>query len=223
MKKVVLVLSLVFCSSIIGQSVNNIELEKQKLKQSKLFSDTNVIISTMYNIIALEGENSTYKDSLAFTYFSNRNYVSSFLVADDILKRNPDNEAMLEIKAFSLESVGAYDKSIESYQALLAKSNNNFHAYKIAGMQLAMKKFDEALVSIRKAGQLADTGKINVSFQVNKNYNQQVNLKAAIAYLEGLILVNLEKKKEAKVAFEKAIQLFPDFVVAKSKLTTLQI
>ena len=223
MKKVVLIISLVFCGSIVGQSISNLELEKQILKQSRMFSDNNVLISSMYNIIALEGENSTYKDSLAYTYLSNRKYVSCFLVADDILKRNPDNEEMLEIKAFSLESVGALEKAIEAYQALLLKTNSNYHAYKIAGMQMGLKKFDEALLSVKKADELADTGKIDVSFQVNKNYNQQVNLKASIAYLEGLILINLEKNKEAKVALEKAVTLFPDFVLAKSKLTTLDI
>jgi len=222
MKKIVLIVSLVFGFSMFAQNESNIALEKQKLNQSKLFSDTNVLISSMYNIIALEGENSTYKDSLAYVYFNERNYVSCFLVANDVLKRNPDNEQMLEIKAISLESVGALDKAIEAYQALFVKTNNNYHVYKIAGMQLGLKKFDEALLSVKKADQLADTGKIKVAFQVNKNYNQQVALKAAIAYLEGIIFENLEKKKEAKIAFERAVSLFPDFVVAKSKLLTIE-
>jgi len=222
MKKIVLIISLVFGFSMFAQNESNIALEKQKLNQSKLFSDTNVLISSMYNIIALEGENSTYKDSLAYVYFNERNYVSCFLVANDVLKRNPDNEQMLEIKAISLESVGALDKAIEAYQALFVKTNNNYHVYKIAGMQLGLKKFDEALLNVKKADQLADTGKIKVAFQVNKNYNQQVALKAAIAYLEGIIFENLEKKKEAKIAFERAVSLFPDFVVAKSKLLTIE-
>ena len=88
---------------------------------------------------------------------------------------------------------------------------------------MALKKPTEALQSIKKADLLADTGKIKVTFQVNKNYNQQVDLKAAIAYLEGLILISSEKNKEAKVAFEKAVKVFPDFVLAKSKLSTLVI
>ncbi len=223
MKRIIFIVTLVCCGSIVGQSINNIELEKQKLKQAKMFNDSNVSISSMYNLIALEGENSVYKDSLAYTYFSDRNYVSCFLVADDILKRNPDNEKMLEIKAISLESVGALEKAMESYQKLLLKTNSNYHAYKIAGLQMALKKPTEALQSIKKADLLADTGKIKVTFQVNKNYNQQVDLKAAIAYLEGLILISSEKNKEAKVAFEKAVKVFPDFVLAKSKLSTLVI
>ena len=102
------------------------------------------------------------------------------------------------------------------------KTKNNYHAYKIAGLQLGLKEYEEALKSVQVAANLVDKGEINVSFQVNKNYNQQVPLKAAIAYLEGLIYSNLEKDKEAKLAFEKAIQKFPDFVVAKSKLLTIE-
>jgi tetratricopeptide (TPR) repeat protein len=93
----------------------------------------------------------------------------------------------------------------------------------LAGLQLALNKFDEALVSVKKADELPDAGTIKVTFQVNKNYNQNVDLKAAIAYLEGIISLNLEKNKEAKTSFERAVKLFPDFVLAKSKLTTLDI
>jgi len=163
-----------------------------------------------------------YKDSLAYLYFNERNYVSCFLVTKDVLKNKPQNVELLEMNAISLESIGALEQSIESYKTLLLKSNDNYHAYKIAGLQLAMKKYDEALVSIKKADQLADDGKMNVTFQVNKNYNQNVPLKPSISYLQGLIELNLDKRTEAKISFERAVKLFPEFVLAKSKLTTLE-
>jgi len=100
-------------------------------------------------------------------------------------------------------------------------THNNYHAYKLAGLHLALNKFEEAYTSIKKADQLPDSGELEVTFQVNKNFNENVNLKAAIAYLEGVIAVNLEKESEAKVSFERAIKLFPEFVLAKSKLETL--
>ena len=63
---------------------------------------------------------------------------------------------------------------------------------------------------------------VNISFQVNPNYNQNIKLKPAIAYLEGIISVGLKKNEEAKAAFERAILLFPDFVLAKSQLSALK-
>ena len=96
---------------------------------------------SMYKLIALEGANSTYKDSLAFIYFSSRKYGSCFLMANEVLERDPKNEPILEIKAIALESLGAIDKSLETYAELFELSNNNYHGYTLAKLQLAMKQY----------------------------------------------------------------------------------
>lgn len=221
MKNYIYLFAFIITTSAIAQNISTVELEKQKLKQALSYSDQTVATSAMYNIISLEGPQSTYKDSLAYMYFNSRNYISCFLVADDILKYNPNNLEILEMKAVSLETMGALEKSLESYNLLLSKSNDNYHAYKIAGILLALKKFDEALELAKKADTMSDNGEVTVSFQINKNYNQNVQLKPAIAYLEGLIYLGKEMNKEARISLERAIQLFPDFVLAKSKLSTL--
>ena len=222
MKNIFLISCLIFTTFAIGQA-NSLELEKEKMKQALAFGDKTVATNAMYNIIAAEGAMSTYKDSLAYLYFNSRNYVSCFLVTNDIISRKPENLELLEMNAISLESMGALEKASEAYANLLAKTSNNYHGYKLAGLQFGAKKFDEALVTIKKADQLPDDGAIKVNFQVNKNYNQNVDLKAAIAYLEGMISLGLKKDKEAITAFERAVKVFPDFVLAKSKITTLAV
>ncbi|SNR33713.1 tetratricopeptide repeat protein [Lutibacter flavus] len=222
MKNLVYIFTFIIATSAIAQSVNNLDLEKQKLKQALTYSDKVVAASAMYSIIAMEGERSTYKDSLAYLYFNDAKYVSCFLVTNDILKSKPDNLELLEMQSISLESMGAIAKAIENYQSLLSKTNNNYHAFKLAGLQLSLNKFDDAYQSIKKADQLPDDGTAKVTYQVNKNYNQNVDLKAAIAYLNGIIELNLEKKAEAKLSFMRAVNLFPDFVLAKSKITTIE-
>ncbi|MDO9038714.1 MAG: hypothetical protein Q7U59_10255, partial [Lutibacter sp.] len=171
--------------------------------------------------ILLEGPKSVYKDSLAYLYFNDRNFISCFLVTNDILKTNPGNLDLLEMNAISLESMGATEKAVEAYQNLFSKTNNNYHAYKLAGLQFGMNKNEDAYVSIKKADKLPDDASVKITFQVNKNYNQQVDLKAAIAYLEGIIAENLNKKNEAKISYARAIKLFPEFVLAKTKLDAL--
>ncbi|WP_298287388.1 hypothetical protein [uncultured Lutibacter sp.] len=222
MKQLLYIFSFVLATTAIAQNTTSTELQKQKIKQALAYGDKIIAADAMYSIVAIEGPQSTYKDSLAYLYFNARNFVSCFLVTNDILSYKENNLELLEMKAVSLENMGALDKAKETYASLLTKTNNNFHAYKIAGLELALNKFEEALVSIKKADQLPDDGKLSVTFQVNKNYNQNVSLKAAIAYLEGLTYLNLKKDKEAKASFERAVQLFPEFVLAKSKLTTLE-
>jgi tetratricopeptide (TPR) repeat protein len=212
-----------FGLTVVAQSGNNeaIALEKEVIRTAKKMGDPNVATYSMYKLIALEGANSTYKDSLAFVYFSSRKYASCFLMADEVLERNPKDQAMLELKAVSLESLGALDKSMDAFKELFALSNNNYHGYTLAKLQLAMKKYDDAYATIKKVETLNDPGKIKVTFSINQSHTQQIELLAAIPYLKGLIEEELKKNPEAKLSFEKALRIQPEFVLAKEKLDKL--
>lgn len=209
--------------SVIAQSGNAeaIKTEKEIIRNAKAMGDPSVATYSMYKLIALEGANSSYKDSLAYIYFSSRKYGSCFLMANEVLKREPDNQAILELKAISLESLGAIDKSMESYEELFALSSNNYHGYSLAKLQLAMKKNTEAYATINKVEGLNDSGKYKVTFNINQNHTQQVELLAAIPYLKGLIEEVLEKPDDAKLSYAKALKIQADFVLAKEKLDLL--
>jgi len=198
-----------------------LRLEKQVVEMAKRVGDPAVVKQGFYRIVAIEGESSTYKDSLAYVYFSARQYGPSFLMADEVIKRDPDHLEMLEIKAASLESLGAIDKSAEAYDQLFARSNNNFHGYNLAKLQFSLKKYEEAYKTIQEVEKLNDTGKYKITFSINANHVQQVELLAAIPYLKGLIEEELQKKPEAKVSYEKALKIQPDFVFAKERLEGL--
>ncbi len=218
MKNLIYILTFIITTSVVAQQNTTIAFEKSKLQLAKSYSDENVIASAIYNIIALEGPQSTYKDSLAYIYFNKRNFVSCFLVTNDLLKSKPDHLALLEMNAVSLESMGALDKALEAYEKIFTITNDNYQGYKLASIQFRMNKNEDAYGTIKKADQLSGDDTLKVTFQVNQNYSQNVDLKASIAYLEGLIAQSLEKTSEAKLSFERAIKLFPDFVLAKSKL-----
>ena len=221
MKNLIYIFTFILTSTAIAQNTTSIAFEKQKMQQAKMYNDESIILNSMYSLIAMEGPESSYKDSLAYVYFSKRSYVSCYLVTNDLLKTKPDNVELLEMSAVSLESMGALEKSKEAYVKLLSKTNDNYHAYKLAGLEFRMKQNEAAYATIKKAGQLVDKGELKVTFQVNENYNQNIELKAAISYLEGLIAVSLKKNAEARVNFERAIALSPDFILAKSKLEIL--
>lgn len=209
--------------SAFAQSGNaeTIKIEKEIIGNAKAMGDASVATYSMYKLIALEGANSTYKDSLAFIYFSSRKYGSCFLMANEVLKRDPKNEPILEIKAISLESLGAIDKSLEAYAELFVLSENNYHGYTTAKLQLTMKQYSEAYATIKKVEALNDSGNYKVTFSINQNHTQQIELLAAIPYLKGLIEQALEKPTDAKLSYNKALKIQPDFVLAKEKLDLL--
>lgn len=225
MMKYGIVLSLLFAFLSVNAQSNKSEavaLEKQIIKMAKTAGDPNVATLSMYKLIALEGENSTYKDSLAYVYFSSRRYAPCFMMASEVLKRDPNHKEMMELKAVSLESLGVYEKAAEAYKKLFAKTNNNYHGYNLAKLQYSLKKYDESYKTIQKVEKLNDSGKYKVTFSINQNHNQQVDLLAAIYYLKGLDAIKLNQKPLAKASFEKALKIQPDFVLAKDNLDDLK-
>lgn len=219
---VLLVIGSLFYS---GQAQNNrqdaIALEKEMVRFAKSMGDVAVTTSSMYRLIALEGDNSTYKDSLTYIYYSARKYASCFLMSNEVLKRDPKNKAVLELKALSLESLGALDKSMEAFKELFAVSNNNFHGYSLAKLQLTMKMYEEAYATIKQVEAINDEGIYKVNFAINQNHTQEVELLAAISYLKALIEIDLDKKPEAKISLEKSLKIQSDFVLAREVLDGL--
>lgn len=223
--RLIVVLFLFFTFFGINAQSNKAEaiaMEKQIVKMAKNVGDPSVATLSMYKLIALEGANSTYKDSLAYVYFSSRRYAPCFMMASEVLKRDPNHKDMLEIKAISLESLGAYDKAVDAYKQLFAKTNNNLHGYNLAKLQYSTKKYDDSFKTIQKIENLNDSGKFKVTFTINQNHTQKVELLAAIYYLKGLDAIELNQKPVAKTSFEKAIKIQPDFILAKESLDKLQ-
>jgi len=210
-------------ASVFGQ-VNNeaVAFEKKVLEKAKQYNDISVVKSSMMRLVLLEGENSTYKDSLAFIYFQERAYPSSFIASQEVLKRDPNNVKMLEVQAFSLESIGAYDKAVESFKKLFAKTNNNYYGFSQANLQYVLKDYSGAYATLLQVEKLNDTGNYTVSYAINQTHKQEIELIAAIQYLKGLCAVQLKNNTVAKASFEKALTTQPDFVLAKESLENLQ-
>jgi len=127
----------------------------------------------------------------------------------------------LELQSFSLEALGAYDKAAESFAKLFAQSNDNYHGFSLANLQYVLKKYPESFATIQKVEKLNDSGNYTVSYAINQNHNQEIELIAAIQYLKGLNAAELNQNPVAKASFEKAITIQPDFVLAKEALTNL--
>jgi tetratricopeptide (TPR) repeat protein len=198
--------------------MDEITFQKSVLKKAKEYSDPAVTKSAFYKLIVLQGESSTYKDSLAYLYYSGRQYAQCYLVSEEILKKSPNKVQILEIQAASLETLGAYDKALARYEKLFTLKQDNYHGYSLANLQYRAKKYNEALITIQKTEKLNDTGDFMVTYPINKTHSQKVELMAAIQYLKGLISIELDRKEMAKISLQKAIKIHPDFVLAKEKL-----
>ena len=137
MKNILGVIAMLFFVNLYAQNnAEAIKLEKQILQKAKDYSDPISIKNSMLNLIVLEGDQSKYKDSLALLYYAERKYGSCFVITQEILKNKPNDVKTLELQSFSLEALGAYDKAAESFAKLFAQSNDNYHGFSLANLQV---------------------------------------------------------------------------------------
>ncbi|MCD4665491.1 MAG: hypothetical protein K8R68_09475 [Bacteroidales bacterium] len=185
------------------------------------YGDANTAINSLLYIITTEGDQSAYRDSLAFLYFNVGRYASCELVCREILKSENDKAGILEMMAISQKSLGKTIEAISSYEKLLPLTNNIYHAYNLAELQYTIKRLGEAYITIQIAEQSECTENDKISFNMGQNQTQQVQLKAAIYNLKGLIEYELdpENKDVARQSFEKALQIEPEFLLAKNNLS----
>lgn len=200
-----------------------LEAHKKVYKMAQANGDALVAVNSLYYIIAEEGEKSTYKDTLAITYFTTGAYEQCARVAGDILQHHPLDSGklpMLEILALSQTSLGQTKEAIASFEKLLPKTQQMLHAYRLAELQFNYQRIAEALQSILLAETLKNNMQSPVSIDMGEGKVQPVRLEAAVQNLKGYILLQHypAEKAQAIAAFKKALEFQPDFVLAKNNL-----
>ncbi|MBB3123363.1 tetratricopeptide (TPR) repeat protein [Mesoflavibacter sabulilitoris] len=230
MKHLALIIALLishgmFSQKLTQEDLTTIELSKHKkiVKQALTYNDAQTAINSMHSIVALEGEKSTYKDSLAITYYNIGNYVSSHLLAKELLKEKSENIQLLEINAVSLQNLGATKDAIEAYEILFSKTKNMAHGYQLAMLQYGIKRLTEAQNTVLQALQCDDIENAYIQFAIDKTKNQNVPLKAAAYNLQGLIAFELKDNTTAKQAFDEALKIMPEFALATQNTNAVTI
>lgn len=221
MKHISLIIVLFTTHMVVGQKltqeqlkVNQLNTHKKIVNQALRYNDIQTAINSMHYIVALEGDTSTYKDSLAITYYKVGNYVSSHVLSKELLIQQPKNIQLMEINAMSLQNLGAIKDAIAAYETLFAQTNTMFHGYQLANLQYSLKRLSEAKATIAQTLQCDKMEAVQLQFPVDKTKNQNVPLLAAAYNLQGLIAFELKDHNTASIAFKDALKIMPKFTVA---------
>ncbi|WP_192346796.1 lipopolysaccharide assembly protein LapB [Algoriphagus sp. Y33] len=230
MKRVLFMLLMAFCASTaIAQTADSVSRLDPKLKRTLnasdqaayqlalRYNDVASAKSSLYHLIARNPDDIRYVEMLGSLYYEAGQAMSAALVSMDVLKVNDKNVASLEIAAYSLEQVGALEKSLPYFESLYLLSGDNFSLYKSGFIQYSLKKYSEALNSMNI---LVKNSKPDdkVGFPKSQTETQEISMKAAALNLKGMIYLDQGSKVEAKAAFEEAISLDPEFDLAKENL-----
>jgi len=181
------------------------------------YSDLQVAKIKLYDLMVRNPEDLRYMEALGSLYFEAGQNASAALVAMDLLKINDKNTGALEIAAYALEQLGAFDRALPYYESLHLLTGDNFSLYKSAYLQYSLKRYAEALNSLTM---LIKNTKVDekIGFSISDTETQQVDMKAAALNLRGLVYLDQNSKTEAKASFNEALAIDPNFTQAKENL-----
>ena len=201
-----------------AQNESQIEKAKDKYAKSIKYNDFVVAKDALYDLLILEPNNTSYLDSLAYMYFEFNQYASAALVSKDVLKRNPNNQMILQVGAKSLDQLGALDQSLKMYQKLYNISDDGFVLYEIIKKQYELKKYDDAMINseLLLGKRIVDGSRV---YAKNETGNEiEVPFKAVIKNLQGMIARKKGDEESAKKYFNSALTLAPNYALPKENL-----
>lgn len=195
----------------------------QRIYQMALrYNDLAVARMKLYELMERNPTNARYPELLSTLYFESNQFTSAAISALDLLEVNDQSVAGLEIAAYSLEQLGAMDRALPNFERHYLLTGNLFSLYKTAYMQYSLEKYEEALNSVSMLAKNNKANEEKLGFPTTAEETQEVTVRAAALNLKGMVYLSQKNKAEAVEAFNQAIELQPDFFLAKENLKEAQ-
>jgi tetratricopeptide (TPR) repeat protein len=185
------------------------------------YSDVNQAVNSLYNLCVMVPQDDSLLYQLAFLYFDQQNYVSAVMTLNDVMLLNPNNLGAQEMKAISLDRLGAKDKALEEYESLYLKNNNISFLYKMALSQYELKRYKECITNINIMLEGSAVDEELLIFSNADNQQQEIPMRAAILNLRALVEQDQGNKEEARKYYNEALVIAPDFYLCKENLRKL--
>jgi len=191
-------------------------------QQALRYNDFSTAIVAVHEILVETPSALTWKDTLASLYFYSGQSLQALSVANELLLDNPSDERMLEVKAISLQNLGVAREALSAYEDLYRISGNLGHLYQIATLQYQLKRYGECEISLNRLIQAPESQEMQVSINMGQGRQQRVPLVAASYNIYGVVQLEQNRREAAKAAFQKAVEAFPEFVLAKNNLRLVE-
>ncbi|WP_053404688.1 hypothetical protein [Persicobacter sp. CCB-QB2] len=190
-------------------------------RRAMQYNDMGVAKDALYRLITVDPQNDSLLVNLANIYFEQRQWISAVLASKDAKMVNPNNVAALQIEAYGLQYLGVKDKAAEAFEAWYLKTTEKEALYQLALLQLELKKYAECETNVDIL--LADAEYIKNTAQVEGTEGNQVTIpmEAVLYNLKGVAESIQGNKAEAKKLIGKAVEIAPEFKIAKDRLATL--
>ncbi len=186
------------------------------------WNDADMARDALYDLIVEYPGNDSLIYALALEYYNSQKYISSVLIAQDLLSRNPKNIEVLQMAASGFEALNLSDKALANYETLYLQNNNSGALYKMAFLQYELKKYVESKTNVDILLTKPDIETLKVTLRDSENKQKDYPFKVSVLNLKGLLAQQAGDKAGAKKAFEESLALAPDFPLAKQNLAKLK-
>lgn len=212
-----IITSTVACKQTEKQSTAKLET---LFKNSYDLKDVPTAITAVQLILA---EDSTHVllDSLPSLYLAAQNFEACLTLTNQALQRKPDNEELTKYKMISLEQLGKDDELLALSKKMFQKTGKVEFIYKQASAELLTGDFTSAETTINTMMDKFKNKPDSVDMMIDQMRTQKVPVIAACWNMKGYMFIQTQKYREAAMAFQKAIQIYPDFIMARRNLDQL--
>lgn len=188
--------------------------------RAQRYNDAAVSRQALMEMALLNPRDTSVLRTLAELYLGAGQYVSSAMVAMDMVKIYPGDIGAMEIAAVSYENLRLYDKAIEQYEAMWLASENTNILYQVSYLQYLIDRFGEANANLDI---ILTKLKPDETILLSKKdgSTQEVKFTAAIENLRGLIAADQGDKEKARGHFNKALEINPGFEAPQDGLAAL--
>ena len=196
------------------------DLKKDAYEYALQNYDNGSAIVHLQDIIALGHTN--YEDTLALVYHYSGQTVNAMVLSEKLIENKADDPVLMEIIASSRRSLGDSKTALEKYEKLYSLKQDVAYAYEIATIQYELKRMAECIQTINAiiANPASEQEKTVMNY--GQGATQEISFKAAALNIAGVVYLELNKPTEAEQALNAALQLEPDFALAKNNLAVLQ-
>jgi tetratricopeptide (TPR) repeat protein len=194
---------------------------KRLYEKSMDFKDYPTAIMAIQMMLLEDSTLTAYQDSLPELYAATNNIEACSKTIDVTLSRHPKEEKFLQVKALVQQETGDYAGVFTTYTTLYETTKKLSYLYQIGTLHFSAGKLDEASKTVDLILTKAETSKDSLDIFVNEQQKQKVPILAAALNFRGYIYAQQRNLSEAKVYFEAAIKVFPDFVMAQRNLQQL--
>ena len=217
---------------VIAITANSQVSVKESLKQHYMntyeqalkLNDLELAINSLNNaLVEMPAEQSMlYKDTLSMLYFSNKAYLPSFILAQEVYKADPKNISALARTGDCYQAGADYKNAVAAFEIVAPALKSPYYYYQLAVCQYSLKSSLESQVNADKAMADTNSNKIPVIFTLPNGQEQQVPLSAAAYNLKGVIMMDDKNFVKAKEYFQSALKIYPNFQGVQQNMITCE-